>query len=224
MLATESWKRRNIIKLREAASGEKLLLHRPILLASSSSLPAAWQGKCRRRLLVENLFRGTGCMGADEERYFHFPGSSHCAEFGAEWQCVLAPGHSPARQGKAVSWVTLARVQQQVLCVLMSSERLPQHRRFSNHLAQAPRRTWPSVSISKHGLWLAKKGGNRAKSINLWAVGWITLCRCIYFFFFHPPYRRGRHHDPPQPQDGRWSSSACLNCFFSPWPLREYCD
>lgn len=54
MLATESWKRTDTIKLREAASGEKLLLHQPILLASfsSSSLPAAWWVKCRRTVLL----------------------------------------------------------------------------------------------------------------------------------------------------------------------------
>lgn len=174
------------------------------------------------RLLVENLFRGTGHMGADEERYFHFPGSSYCAEFGSEWQCVLAPGLSPAHQCKAASWRKLARVQRWVLCLLMTSEWLPQHQDFSNHLAEALRRMWPSVSISKHGLWLAKKGGNRAKPSNLQVVGWITLCRCIYFL--HPPYKRGPRHDPPQPQHSWCSSSACLNCFFTPWWLREYCD
>lgn len=98
VLTTESCKTRDVTKLREAASRSKPLLHQTILLAaSSSSLPAAWWGNCKRRLLVENLFRGTGHAGADKERYSHFPGSSHCVNsvlidsFGS-WLLPSSPG------------------------------------------------------------------------------------------------------------------------------------
>lgn len=59
VLVTKSWKRRDY-KAEDVASGERLL-HQSIWLAHSFSfLPAAWWGKCRRRHLGENLFRGTG--------------------------------------------------------------------------------------------------------------------------------------------------------------------
>lgn len=66
VLATESWKRTDLIKSREVASGENLP-HCPLLLPFSS-LPAAWQGRDSRQLLVENPFKGLGRMGADKEK------------------------------------------------------------------------------------------------------------------------------------------------------------
>lgn len=66
VLATESWKRTDLIKSREVASGEKLP-HCPLLLPFSS-LPAAWQGRDSRQLLMENLFKGLERLGADKEK------------------------------------------------------------------------------------------------------------------------------------------------------------
>lgn len=187
------------------ASGERPLLHQSVQLAYSSSSLQQPGG-----VNTEEAPCGKSLQRNWREWWGKIPFTSHslcCLLF------QVTAGGSCCSQGRAVSWVTVQNRTAEYKWLVSASgpgvaARVTAVLRHRQCELQSP---FQSVA------WLAKPGGNGAKPAHL-RLWWAGLGACRHSLQERP------HHQPLQPQEGPWPSSAPVNCFFTPWRLREYCD